>query len=70
MRNSTTCAGDTVDELPSRRPGPGNTGYLLDAFLIVRREDQAAIVRYRTKDMILAYMNALATGDTETDVAM
>ena len=40
--------------------------YILDTFPIVRREDEAAFGIYRTRDMTLAYMNALAAGDTET----
>ena len=43
---------------------------MLDTFPIVRREDKAACGKYRTKEMILAYMNALAAGDTETNVAV
>ena len=31
---------------------------------------QAAFGCFRTEDMILAYMNALAAGDTETNVAV
>ena len=45
-------------------------GYVLDTFPIVRREDEKAFGHYRTQDMILAYMNALAAGDTETRVAV
>ena len=44
--------------------------YVLDTFPIVRREDEAKFDRYRTKDLVLAYMNALAAGDTETIVAV
>ena len=44
--------------------------YILDTFPIVRREDEAAFGTYRTRDMTLAYMNALAAGDTETRVAV
>ena len=44
--------------------------YVLDTFPIVRREDEAACGTYRTCDMTLAYMNALAAGDTETRVAV
>ena len=44
--------------------------YVLDTFPIVRREDEAACGKYRTRDMTLAYMNALAAGDTETRVAV
>ena len=44
--------------------------YVLNTFPIVRRKDEAAFGTYRTRDMTLAYMNALATGDTETRVAV
>ncbi len=44
--------------------------YVLSTFPIVRREDEAAFGHYRTLDLILAYMNALAAGDTETVVAV
>ena len=44
--------------------------YVLDTFPIVRKQDEAAFGRYRTRDLILAYMNALAAGDTETVVAL
>ena len=44
--------------------------YVLDTFPIVRREDEATFGTYRTRDMTLAYMNALAAGDTETRVAV
>ena len=46
-----------------------DASYVLDTFPIVRREDEKAFGSYRTRDMILAYMNALAAGDTETRVA-
>ena len=45
-----------------------DAGYILDTFPIVRREDEKAFGRYRTREMILAYMNALEAGDTETVV--
>ncbi len=44
--------------------------YVLNTFPIVRREDEAAFGHYRTRDLILAYMNALSAGDTETVVAV
>ena len=44
--------------------------YILNTFSIVRRNDKAAFGTYRTRDMTLAYMNALAAGDTETRVAV
>ena len=45
-----------------------DAAYILDTFPIVRKQDKAAFGHYRTKAMILAYMNALAVGDTETVV--
>ena len=47
-----------------------DAAYILDTFPIVRRHDQAAFGHYRTKDMVLAYYNALAAVDTTTDVAV
>ncbi len=44
--------------------------YILGTFPIVRRQDKAQFGRYRTRDLILAYMNALAAGDTESAVAV
>ncbi|MYH02342.1 MAG: restriction endonuclease [Nitrospira sp. SB0675_bin_23] len=44
--------------------------YVLETFPIVRKEDEAAFGRYRTRDLILAYMNALSAGDTETKIAI
>ena len=46
-----------------------DAGYVLDTFPIVRREDEAKFGTYRTRHLILAYMNALDAGDTETVVA-
>ena len=47
-----------------------DAAYILDTFPIVRRHDEAAFGHYRTKAMILAYFNALAAGDTTTNVAV
>ena len=48
-----------------------DASYILSTFPIVKRQDEADFDgRYRTKDLILAYMNALAAGDTRTDVAV
>ena len=47
-----------------------DAGYVLDTFPIIRREDEATFGRYRTREMILAYMNALAAGDAVTKVAV
>ena len=43
--------------------------YILGTFPIVRREDETEFGRYRTSEMIISYMNALAAGDTEVVVA-
>ena len=47
-----------------------DAAYILDTFPIVRRRDEAAFGRYRTKEMVLAYYNALAAGDTDVEVAV
>ena len=47
-----------------------DAGYILGTFPIVQRQDQAAFGRYRTREQVLAYMNALTAGDTETVVAV
>ena len=48
-----------------------DAAHVLDTFPIVRREDKAQFDgRYRTKDLILAYMNALSAGDTTTTVSI
>ena len=44
--------------------------YVLSTFPIVRREDEAAFGSYRTRDLVLVYMNALAAGDTDTVVSV
>ena len=44
--------------------------YILSTFPIIRREDEKTFGRYRTRDLIPAYMNALEAGDTETVVAV
>ena len=45
-----------------------DAAYILSTFPIIQRHDQAAFNRFRTKDLILAYMNALAAGDTISTV--
>lgn len=42
--------------------------YVLDQFPIVAREDQREFGRFRTRDMVLAYMNAIAAGDVDSRV--
>ena len=50
--------------------GRDDARYVLETFPIVRREDEKAFGRYRTRDLILAYMNALRAGDTQSVVAV
>ena len=45
-----------------------DVGYILDTFPIVREQDEEEFGNYRTKELILAYINTLAAGDTETIV--
>lgn len=45
-----------------------DASYILDTFPIIQREDEKEFGHYRTRDLILAYMNALAAGDAETVV--
>ena len=45
---------------------PEDVGYVLEVFPIVRWEDEAKSDRYRTRDLVLIYMNALAVVVTET----
>ena len=47
-----------------------DASYILGTFPIVQREDEARFGTYRTRDLILGYMNALAAGDTESVVAL
>jgi hypothetical protein len=46
-----------------------DASYILDTFPIVEEQDRAQFGRYRTKELVLAYMNAIAAGDLETRVA-
>ena len=43
--------------------------YVLSTFPIVRREDEAEFGIYRTRNRVMAYMNALAAGDIEQRAA-
>ena len=47
-----------------------DAAYILSTFAIIQRQDQAQFGHYRTKALILAYMNALTAGDTESQVAV
>lgn len=44
--------------------------YILSTFPIVKREDETEFGRYRTSEMIISYMNALAAGDTDVVVSV
>ena len=44
--------------------------YVLGTFPIVRRQDEAEFDRYRTRELVLAYMNALGAGDVEMVVGV
>ena len=44
--------------------------YILSTFPIIQRQDEAAFGTYRTRNLILAYMNALAAGDTQNCVSV
>ena len=50
--------------------GRDDADYILSTFPIVRRQDETRFGSYRTRDLALAYMNALAAGDTNTTVAL
>ena len=47
-----------------------DAGYVLGTFPIVRRDDEKQFGSYRTRDLILAYMDALASGDGDVEVAL
>ncbi len=47
-----------------------DAGYVLGTFPIVRRDDEKQFGGYRTRDLILAYMDALTAGDTESQMAV
>lgn len=47
-----------------------DAAYILDTFPIVREQDETAFGRYLTKDLVLAYMRALAAGDVTSVVTV
>ena len=47
-----------------------DAGYVMDTFPIVRKDDEKRFGKYRTKEMVLAYMNALSAGDTGVRVGV
>lgn len=44
--------------------------YIYSTFPIVRRQETAAYGKYRSRDLCLAYMNALAAGQPDADVSV
>ena len=48
-----------------------DAGYVMETFPIVRRHDESEFDgKYRTREMVLAYMNALSAGDVKTRVSV
>ena len=50
--------------------GRDDADYILSTFPIVERHDRAAHGRYLTRDLILAWMNALAAGEPDAEVVL
>lgn len=55
---------------PAMGSGRDDAAYVLDQFPIDRREDEERHGRFLTRDLVLAYMNAVAAGDLETRVSL
>ena len=71
MTNAATCApASTPSTSISTACRRNDAGYVFDTFPIVRRDDETTFGHYRTKALVLAYMNALSVGDTETRVVV
>ena len=47
-----------------------DAGYVLQTFPVVRRVEEAKFGRCQTRDLVLAYMSALAAGDTQSRVRL
>lgn len=50
--------------------GAEDAAYILDTFPIVREQDERTFGRYRTKELVLAYMNAVDAGDLDSVVRL
>ena len=50
--------------------GRDDADYILSTFPIVERHDRAAHGRYLTRDLILAWMNALAAGEPDATIVL
>ncbi len=48
----------------------GQASYIYSTFPIVEREEMAAHRRYLSRDLCLAYINALAAGDPDAEIAL
>ena len=51
-------------------PTATTCGYIYSTFPIVERDETAAYGTYRSRDLCLAWMNALAAGDPDAKVAL
>ena len=68
-KSAATCAPASMPSTSTSTASPSeDADYILDTFPIVRCHDEDAFGNYRTKAMILAYFNALAAGDYDTEV--
>ena len=47
-----------------------DAAYILSTFPIVREQDEKAFGCYRTSDLVLAYLNAVQSGDLDTRVSI
>lgn len=47
-----------------------DAAYILDTFPIVREQDEKAHGRFLTKDLVLAYLNAVEAGDLKTTISV
>jgi len=47
-----------------------DAAYILDTFPIVREQDEKAHGRFLTKELVLAYLNAVEAGDLKTTVSV
>jgi hypothetical protein len=45
-----------------------DAAYVLDQFPIVRQDDERAYGSFRTRELVLAYVNAVAAGDLQAVV--
>ncbi|MCI0599692.1 MAG: hypothetical protein L0Y60_09240 [Beijerinckiaceae bacterium] len=50
--------------------GRGDVRYIYSTFPIVEREEMEAFGRYRSRDLCLAYMSALAAGDPDAEIEL